>query len=85
MDKGLQKIMVWDMNIVSSSPCTSYLITPFNKIAIQGKGPGGKWTRKPLAEIYFETTLFLNCLFTLLAVTQFVDNLFRSFTVLCEN
>ena len=31
--------------------------TRFNKIAIQGKGPDGKWTRKPLA--YRESNMFI--------------------------
>ena len=72
-------------------------LTRFNKIAIKGKGSDGKCTRKPLA--YREpnnfssmcnlpcrdvSTLFLN-IFTLLAFTQSVDNLFNSFIVLCEN
>ena len=73
----------------------------FNKIltrfAIQAKGPDGKWTRKPLAyresnNVHLLITrpheicvyLILN-IFTLLAVTQSVDNLFHSFIVLCEN
>ena len=37
--------------------CT--LCTRFNKIAIQGKGPDGKWTRKPLA--YRESNIFHLC------------------------
>ena len=31
----------------------------FNKIAIQGKGPDGKWARKPLA--YRESNIFSPC------------------------
>ena len=72
--------------------------TLFNKIAIQGKCPDGKWTRKPLA--YRGSNIFHVCvicpheicvnlvflnIFTLLSVTQLVDNLFHSFIVLCEN
>ena len=67
----------------------------FNKIAIQGKGPDGKWTRKSLA--YRESNIFNLCVirlpgicvnlvldvFTLLVVTQSVDNLFHSLIVLC--
>ena len=34
-------------------------ITRFNKIAIQGKGPDGKWTRKPLT--YRESNSFHLC------------------------
>ena len=73
-------------------------LTRFNKICRPTKGPDGKWTRKPLAYRESNTvhllitrppdmcqsTLFLN-IFTLLAVTQSVDNLFHSFIVLCEN
>ena len=32
-------------------------LTRFNKIAIQGKGPDDKWTRKPLA--YRESNIFM--------------------------
>ena len=32
----------------------------FNKIAIQGKSPDGKWTRKPLA--YRESNIFNLCI-----------------------
>ena len=66
------------------------------RFAIQAKGPDGKWTRKPLA--YRESIsvrLRVTCLpeicvqlvfiHMLLAVIQSVYNLFRSFTVLCEN
>ena len=75
----------------------NYVTRDFNKIAIQGKGLDGKWTRNPLAyresnifnlciicppEIYL-STLFLN-VFMLLAVTQPVDKLFHSLIVLCE-
>ena len=69
----------------------------FNKTAIQGKSSDGKWTRTSLAyresnivhllvtgPLRYVSTLFLN-IFTLLAVTQAVDNLFHSFIVLCEN
>ena len=31
----------------------------FNKVAIQGKGPNGKWTRKPLT--YRESNIFNLC------------------------
>ena len=73
------------------------VVSRFNKIAIQCKGPDGKWARKPLA--YRESNFFhlfvtnspeicvnlvLN-IFMLLAVTQSVDNVFHSFMVLCEN
>ena len=72
-------------------------LTRFNKIAIQGKGPDGKWTRKPLA--YLESTIFSSMcdpprryvstlfldIFALLAVTQYFNNMFHSFIVLCEN
>ena len=34
-------------------------LTRFNKIAIQGKGPDGKWTRKPLA--HRESNIFNLC------------------------
>ena len=34
-------------------------LTRFNKIAIQGKGPDSKWTRKPLA--YRESNIFHIC------------------------
>ena len=34
-------------------------LTRFDKIAIQGKGPDGKWTRKPLA--YRESNIFNLC------------------------
>ena len=51
----------------------------------------GRWTRKPFGlsrvqPIYlrYMSILFLNIL-TLLAPTQSADNLFHSFTVLCEN
>ena len=61
------------------------------KLPSKAKGPDGKWTRKPLA--YRESVIrpheicvnqVLNK-FTLLAVTQSVDNLFHSLIVLCEN
>ena len=35
------------------------MTTEFNKIAVQGKGPYGKWTRKPLA--YRESNIFNLC------------------------
>ena len=43
----------------------------------------GLW-RVQHALLRYVSTVFLN-LFTLLAVTQSVDNLFHSFIVLCEN
>ena len=73
-----------------------HLLTRFNKIAIQGKDPDGKWTRKPLA--YRESTFF--CLhvihppeicanfvfnYILAASSCTIDNLFHSLIVLCEN
>ena len=75
--------------------CTS--LTRLNKIAIQGKGPDGRWTRRPLAYresnsfylcvtalLRYVSTLFLN-VFTVLAITRYVDNFFHSFILLCEN
>ena len=71
-------------------------LTRFNKIAIQDKGPDGKWTKKPLA--YRESKIFHLCvtrppemcqpflnIFMLLAVTQSVDNLFHSFGARIKN
>ena len=70
--------------------------TRFNKISIHGKCPDCKWTRKPL--VYRESNIFnlcvirppeicVNLVFKHIhaAVTQSVDNLFRSFIVLNEN
>ena len=39
--------------------CNLSCLTTFNKIAIQGKCPDGKWTRKPLA--YQESNIFHLC------------------------
>ena len=60
-------------------------LTRFDNIAIQGKGPvSGKEAIGLSALLRYMSTLFLN-MFTLLAVTHSVDNLFHSLIVLCEN
>ena len=93
-DGSLRRSQSSGGSYVCNTKC-NYQDFRFNKIAIQGKGPGGKWTRKPLAyreskisylfvtRLRYVSTLFLN-IFTLLAVTQSVDHLFHSSIVLCE-
>ena len=53
------------MNIISESESDdedndrAIVDTRFNKIAIQGKGPDGRWIKKPLA--YQESKIFYLC------------------------
>ena len=94
----LSKTFSWSTKTrFSSRLCSIAFLLSLTRFAIQAKCPDGKWTRKPLAYresnnvhllitrlLRYVSTLFLN-IFTLLAVTQSVDNLFHSFIVLCEN
>ena len=72
-------------------------ILDLKRLPSKGKGPDGKWTRKPLVYREFKqfssmcypllkylSTLFLN-IFTLLVFTQPVGDVFHSLIVLCKN
>ena len=84
-------------NITTPYNCAILRFSKVKKICHPNQSPDGKWTRKPLAYresniVHLRVTrppeicvnLVLN-IFTLLAVTQSVDNLFNSFIFLCEN